>query len=196
MNQDIMKWFPKNRLEALTDGVYAVALTLLVLDLKLPAGSMSHVVFLDAINDQISNFITWILSFWVIIIFWQVRIRLIQCINHVGNTYIQLEFVHLALICLLPFPTSLVGEYYTEPLAFLIYTGNLWLLCLLGFFQVLHIKKSKQLVASEVSQIEVESQLRGVKIVLVSVTVALALAYFLPGWNLLAILIPKFFFKD
>jgi len=40
MSQGLTNWFPKSLLEALTDGIYAVALTLLVLDLKLPAGSL------------------------------------------------------------------------------------------------------------------------------------------------------------
>jgi uncharacterized membrane protein len=207
MSQGLTRWFPKSRLEALSDGIYAVALTLLVLDLKLPAGSLDPPQFTQLLVDQASNALTWLLSFWVIVIFWQSRVELIRCVDRIGQTYVQLELVHLALISLLPFSTSLIGEHSEQPLSFLIYTSNLWLISLLGLVQVFHIQKNKNLITGEsgvaesatesetlkpsVSATEIASQVRGAKLMFIGVSVALLLVFVAPGWNLLAILLPK-----
>ncbi len=203
MSQGLTNWFPKSRLEALTDGIYAVALTLLVLDLKLPAGSLDPAQFTQLLADQVPNALTWLLSFWVIVIFWQSRVELIRCIDRVGQTYVQLELVHLALISLLPFSTSLIGEHSEQPLSFLIYTGNLWLISLLGLAQVIHIQKNKDLIASGISvaesgaqsaaqsPTEIASQVWGAKLMFIGVSGAMLLVFVAPGWNLLAILVPK-----
>ena len=211
MSQGLTNWFPKSRLEALTDGIYAVALTLLVLDLKLPAGSLDPTQFLQSLTDQVSNALTWLLSFWVIVIFWQSRVELIRCVDHVGQPYVRLELVHLALISLLPFSTSLIGEHSEQPLSFLIYTSNLWLISLLALVQVFHIQKNKNLLTSKTvpaasaaesaadsetdraaaSVTEIESQVRAAKLIFIGVSGALVLVFFVPGWNLLAILVPK-----
>jgi len=203
MSQGLTNWFPKSRLEALTDGIYAVALTLLVLDLKLPAGSLHPAQFTQLLADQVPNALTWLLSFWVIVIFWQSRVELIRCIDRVGQTYVQLELVHLALISLLPFSTSLIGEHSEQPLSFLIYTGNLWLISLLGLAQVIHIQKNKDLIASGISvaesgaqsaaqsPTEIASQVWGAKLMFIGVSGAMLLVFVAPGWNLLAILVPK-----
>jgi len=203
MSQGLTNWFPKSRLEALTDGIYAVALTLLVLDLKLPAGSLDPAQFTQLLADQVPNALTWLLSFWVIVIFWQSRVELIRCTDRVGQTYVQLELVHLALISLLPFSTSLIGEHSDQPLSFLIYTGNLWLISLLGLAQVIHIQKTKDLIASGTnvaqggaqsaaqSPTEIASQVRGAKLMFIGVSGAMLLVFVAPGWNLLAILVPK-----
>ena len=195
MNRGLTNLFPKSRLEALTDGIYAVALTLLVLDLKLPAGSFEPLQFTQLLADQIPNALTWLLSFWVIVIFWQSRVELIRCVDRVGQTYLRLELVHLALISLLPFSTSLIGEHSDQSLSFLIYTSNLWLISLLAFIQVFHIQKSKDLVASDISASEITSQVRAAKLIFIGVSSALLLVYVVPGWNLLAILVPKVFLK-
>lgn len=90
--------FPKNRLEALTDGVYAVALTLLVLDLKLVSGPLDSAQFQSALTAQIPNALTWLLSFWVILIYWEAQVRLAQIVGKIDSILLKLDFLHLALI--------------------------------------------------------------------------------------------------
>lgn len=191
MTRPLLTWFPKNRLEALTDGIYAVALTLLVLDLKLPSGPMTAEAFMAALQDQFSNALTWLLSFWVILIFWQSRVELLRCVERIGGTFVRMELLHLALISLLPFSTSMIGEHNEHTLSAVIYTGNLWLIALLGFYQVSHIQKVGLTLSADVDPKVIETLARFSKRMLWGMTVALLLAPFVPGWNLLAIVVPK-----
>lgn len=62
----------KHRLEALTDGIFAVAMTLLVIELKIPemAHPRTEAQFLGALGHLIPKFIAWLISFFVLAIFW------------------------------------------------------------------------------------------------------------------------------
>lgn len=191
MSRQLLPWFPKGRLEALTDGVYAVALTLLVLDLKLPEGPISADLFTAALLGQLSNALTWLLSFWVILIFWQSRVELMRCVERVGNTFVQMDLLHLALISLLPFSTSLIGEHSQHTLSYVIYTANLWLIALFGFLQVYHMRKVGLGVPADIDPKAIDSLGRFSKHMLWGISAALVLSPFAPGWNLLAIMIPK-----
>ena len=128
----LQHWFPRDRLETLTDGIYAVALTLLVLNLKLPTDQLGAGRLSEALLNQLPNLLTWLLSFWVILIYWEAQVRLSRLVEQVDQTVLRLDYVHLGLISLLPFSTSLVGLDQDQRLAVLIYTGNLWLISALS----------------------------------------------------------------
>lgn len=181
-------WIPRNRLEALTDGVYAVALTLLVLDLKIPSGFNSSEQLIQGLGNQIPNLLTWLLSFWVIVIYWESQVRISRQLKTVDAKTLRLDLVHLGLVSLVPFSTSLIGEYGNYGLAMLIYTANLWLISALLTIKVFHTKRALE---SDSSKPNAEELAQSAKQMLITMTVALSLAYVLPGWNFFALLIPK-----
>ena len=186
----LQHWFPRDRLETLTDGIYAVALTLLVLNLKLPTDQLGAGRLSEALINQLPNLLTWLLSFWVILIYWEAQVRLSRLVEQVDQTVLRLDYVHLGLISLLPFSTSLVGLDQDQRLAVLIYTGNLWLISALSVAKIRHSQEIDQNVAANQEFIEMAY---AAKLMLVAMTAALLLAYVLPGWNLCLLLLPKFF---
>lgn len=186
----LQHWFPRDRLETLTDGIYAVALTLLVLNLKLPTDQLGAGRLSEALLNQLPNLLTWLLSFWVILIYWEAQVRLSRLVEQVDQTVLRLDYVHLGLISLLPFSTSLVGLDQDQRLAVLIYTGNLWLISALSVAKIGHSQEIDQNVAANHEFIEMAY---AAKLMLVAMTAALLLAYVLPGWNLCLLLLPKFF---
>ena len=72
MSQSSYSGLSKHRIEALTDGIYAVAMTLLVIELKLPAHELIHsqADLINAVGHLLPKFIAWLISFLVLSLFW------------------------------------------------------------------------------------------------------------------------------
>lgn len=120
--------FKPERMNALTDGVFAIVLTLLVLELRLPETDESILVLM---RDDQRVFIAWLISFLLIARFWLVHhavtARLQQC--HVGT--LALNFAVLGTVSLVPFSADLIGtERIAEPWSTVVFAVNVGLLSL------------------------------------------------------------------
>jgi uncharacterized membrane protein len=120
----------KGRLEAFSDGVIAVAITLLVLDIKIPPppnANLGH-----ALAQQWPNYLAYVTSFLTIGIIWVNHHRMIERLRVPDHTVLVLNLLLLLTICLLPFATSLVASYLRESagehLAAAVYSGALLLM--------------------------------------------------------------------
>lgn len=106
------------RLAALSDGVFAIVLTLLVLDLKVPEtpGDSASVLSADLLA-QLPNFVAWLISFALVARFWMVHQAIVGSLSrcHVGT--IVRNFVVLGLMSLAPFAASLIGRHGFDALA-------------------------------------------------------------------------------
>ncbi|MDP9050894.1 MAG: TMEM175 family protein [Acidobacteriota bacterium] len=113
----------KHRLEALSDGVFAIVMTLLILDIKVPtdiaAGGLGHALRADS-NEWISFAVT----FGISAVYWNLQRRVFELVSDVTDVNIFLTFVFLAFVTMLPFSTSLWGHHLDERLAFVLYFGN------------------------------------------------------------------------
>lgn len=129
--------YPTERLSALSDGVFAIVLTLLVLDLKIPElpAQFGEARMLADLRGQIPNFLAWLISFILLARFWIVHhaivARLARC--HTGTMI--WNFVFLGLASLVPFAAGLIGTYEFDPIAITIFGATLGATGLaLGFF--------------------------------------------------------------
>lgn len=122
----------KNRIEALTDGVYAIVLTLSVLMIGtgLYSGSVASSTFYSSINEAIPQIFNYAVSFLLLSIFWIVHHRQMNKISHVDSIYIWLNLMSLFFITLVPFTTNLNDDFSEYPLAVAIYAGNIMLISL------------------------------------------------------------------
>ncbi|WP_406404686.1 TMEM175 family protein [Streptomyces sp. NBC_00879] len=111
-----------DRLLALSDGVFAIAMTLLALDITLPAG-LDPAAFEDALGDVMPNVWAYALSFLVIAAFWRGHHQIFQYTRNLDGMVIRLGLLSLALIALMPFPTKLLAEYGDESLSVAVYSG-------------------------------------------------------------------------
>ncbi|MGD9483320.1 TMEM175 family protein [Streptomyces sp. TRM70308] len=111
------------RLTGLSDGVYAIALTLLVLDISLPP-ELTDAQFREALGEAVPNLLAYGLSFTVIAQFWREQRRVLGRVREVDGKVVGLTLVGLALVALLPFPTAVLAEYGHIPLAVAMYAAN------------------------------------------------------------------------
>lgn len=115
------------RLAALSDGLFAVAMTLLVLDLKVPAGQaiMTDRALLAALEDLAPRLVIYLMSFLTLGIFW---VGQQTQLSHFARSDRHLTWIHLAFlftISLTPFSTALMAEFITLKTALLLYWLNI-----------------------------------------------------------------------
>ena len=125
----------RERLAALSDGVFAVAMTLLVLDLHAPVANLVHGErdLLLALRDLAPRLAIYLLSFMTLGIFW---VGQQTQLNMIGRSSRDLTWIHLgflAAVTLMPFSTALMAEFFTLRTALLLYWANILLLGLLLF---------------------------------------------------------------
>jgi uncharacterized membrane protein len=106
--------YPSDRLVAFTDAVMAVAITLLVLDLKLPAGVTDAELpgVLAASSHQLWCYV---LSFLVIGLLWMAHHNQFSFIARIDGVMMWLNLLFLLMIGLIPFVTSVMSEHATPP---------------------------------------------------------------------------------
>ncbi len=98
------------RLEAFSDGVFAIAITLLILNFHIPTGLNENQVW-NAIADQQDVFLSAAISFVVIGVYWTVNRKTFALIDRTSGALTASNFIHLATIVFLPFPTLVMSEY-------------------------------------------------------------------------------------
>lgn len=120
--------FQPERMNALTDGVFAIVLTLLVLELKLPEANESILVL---IRDDARVFIAWLICFLLIARFWLVHHSVTAELQRCDVGTLVLNFGVLASVSLVPFSADIVGtERIVEPWSTVLFAGNVGLISL------------------------------------------------------------------
>jgi uncharacterized membrane protein len=106
----------KRRLEAFSDGVFAIAVTLLVLELRVPAASgLPPGGLIEALRAEWPSYFAYLLSFATILIMWVNHHVLLDYVRHVDHAFLYLNGLLLLTITLVPFPTSLFARYALQP---------------------------------------------------------------------------------
>jgi uncharacterized membrane protein len=105
-----------SRVLALTDGVFAIIITLLVLDIHVPE-LMAHEHLGTAISDVRPSFVSFVIAFIVAAMQWVGHRDLFTLIRYTDRSVIWLNLLTLFAVCLLPFGSALLSRYYEDPLA-------------------------------------------------------------------------------
>jgi uncharacterized membrane protein len=103
----------RSRLEAFSDGVFAVAITLLALDLTV-AGPAGHGSLTDQLYEKWPAFLAYLISFFMIGIVWVNHHVLVRSIIKVDRTLLFLNLVLLLFVVLIPFATATVADYFSR----------------------------------------------------------------------------------
>jgi uncharacterized membrane protein len=112
------------RLLTLSDGVFAIAMTLLALDLTVPTGLGSHPTsqqLIHALAQHSDRYGSFLLSFYVIAIYWGAHRRLMRSVVTFNPNLVRDTVFLLLLVAAMPFPTSLLGQYGSTPFALALY---------------------------------------------------------------------------
>ncbi len=114
------------RVAALTDGVFAIVLTLLVLDLHAPAASSQSQLLAD-LRGIVPQLILFVVSFAIVGVFWYGHHMEMHWVVRSDRVHLGITLAFLLTISSVPFSASLLGRNYQLPLAASIYGANLFL---------------------------------------------------------------------
>ena len=116
-----------NRLAAFSDGVFAVAITLLVLNLQIPqlASSLASRELLPKLFALWPKLLSYMLSFVIVGIYWVAHHNTFHYIQRSDRNLLWLNILLMMCIVFLPFPTALLGQYPEQQVAIIIYAGTL-----------------------------------------------------------------------
>ncbi len=162
------------RLAALSDGIFAVAMTLLILNVQLPKGAVAHVqqpiwapgalvsegVLWSALVTLAPQFLTYFMSFLTLGIFWAGQQTQL---NHFSRSDHRLTWIHLVFllaVVLMPFSTAVLAQYITFRLAMLIYWINLFMLGLLLFISIRYAEHAGLLTPEATKEVIAASERR------------------------------------
>ena len=125
-------WLSKTRLEAFSDGVFAIAITLLVLDIAIrPGGSP-----LDEFLSAWPSYVGYVVSFLTIGVAWIGHTALTDELDHVDPVFLRLNLLLLLVVVFLPFATTLItdafGDREAERVAATVYGVTMLCIRLLG----------------------------------------------------------------
>jgi len=117
----------RDRIVNLSDGVFAIAITLLVLDIRVPdiPEKMVASQLPGALLSLWPNYLGYFLSFVGISAFWTIHHSIFRSIRAYDRVLLYLNFLFLMVVAFVPFPTALLGEYGDHQLPVAIYAATL-----------------------------------------------------------------------
>jgi uncharacterized membrane protein len=118
----------KNRLEAFSDGVLAILITIMVLELKAP-----HGVELDALKPLLRVFLSYVLSFIYLAIYWNNHHHLLHTVKHVSGGILWANLHLLFWLSLFPIATAWIGENHVAPMPTALY-GFVLLMAAIAYY--------------------------------------------------------------
>jgi len=141
--------YPRARLDALSDAIFGVAMTLLVLDLRLPdefhpAGAQELV---EGLYQLAPKFIPYVLSFLVLGLRWKSGMQVRGTAESLGYGYFRWWLLYLLFITCVPFSTTVVGRFPGLAPAIWLYAANTALMALAGFGML--AEESPQIASDE-----------------------------------------------
>lgn len=173
------------RIEAFSDGVFAIAITLLILEIKVPTHESIHSVD-DLWNGLIQlwpSYFAFFLSFGIILISWVNHHYLFNTLNKASRAFLYANGFLLLTITFMPFPTALLAEYigteYAKPaIAFYCFGG---VVNSLGWLMLIHtVTKPKLLIHQSIDVEVIHGLKRTIQLGFVVYTLSTALAFWFP----------------
>jgi uncharacterized membrane protein len=147
--------FGKNRIEALTDGVYAIAMTLLVLGVEVPRTMEESVPAAQLLISLVPDFFQYILAFIVLAVLWTFHHEQFHHIRFIDRHILWLNILTLMFITMLPFSSSFADTYIGDQVASVFFSANLLIIGLLIMVQWEHATKDHQLVSPHLDPCEI-----------------------------------------
>jgi len=179
-----------HRIEALTDGIYAIAMTLLVLNLALPeVGTDQAVPLQDALFGQAHKFFNYALSFILLAIFWIVHHDQFHFIKRTDRIHLWINIFCLMFVVLVPFSTSLTGDYQNETIAKLFFDSNLFILGIFNSLNWAYATKGYRLVDRSLDPRRIAIGKRRGAVTPIVALMAMGVSVITPQWSSCAYLL-------
>lgn len=115
-----MTQFPNDRLKAFTDGVFAIIITLLVLELRLESNELT----LASLLHLIPKFMSYVIAFLMLAIFWINHSVLFKYVMYVDKKLLWLTILFILTLSWFPFSANLLGNYPESEISIFIFSAN------------------------------------------------------------------------
>jgi uncharacterized membrane protein len=182
------------RLEGFSDGIFAFAITLLVLDVTIPVRSSD---LLRSLGDEWPVYLAYFVSFATIGSVWLSHTVITEYLDHADQVLMRLNLLLLLVVSFLPFPTRLVATYHgqdrAERVAVTIYGANLLLTCLVVSL-LWHYATREDLIRGDAADDEIRFLTRRLNPALVAYGVLIVLGLFSPWVAVAGYLVLAFYF--
>lgn len=180
--KELNKGMTTHRIQGLTDGIFAVAMTLLILNIEVPA-VRDQITLTNRLLDLQLLFFDYVLSFLLLASFWAAHHRQYHVIRRVDDRLVWINVVFLVFVVLVPFSTSLFGDNRNLQIAAVFFETNLLVLGLTMYWQWSYVTGHPDFVQPDVDKESIEI---GKKINLVIPLVslaAIAVSFISPDWS-------------
>ena len=192
--------FGKGRLETLTDGVFAIIMTILVFNISVPElilfteGEFASDRLSAKFADLWPDFLAYLISFSTLGAFWVTHHRIFRWILYVDRPLIWINISFLMIIGLLPFSTTLLTQYMQSQNSIFAYSFNAILAGLLIYTIYYYVKRNPELVDKSVQALMEKSSSRRIVATILTYSVAIIFSFiYLQAslFLLLLVLIPE-----
>jgi uncharacterized membrane protein len=144
-----------NRLEAFSDGVFAIIVTLLIFEVRVPTlTDLSNFGVLSALVDIAPKGISFAISFFTVAIFWVTHHHIFSRITHSNWKLMWLNNVLLFWLAIVPFTTAFIGNYPTQAVVVALYAIILCLAALTFWLMNYYVFFKSDLLSDKVSTVE------------------------------------------
>ena len=174
------------RIESLADGIFSIAMTLLVLNLALPevgTGLTLTTELHTLLFGQTHKFFNYALSFILLAIFWIIHHQQFHFIKRTDHTHLWINICSLMFVALVPFSTSLTGDYPDETTAKLFFDLNLFILGTLNVLNWTYATNDYRLVDRGLDPRRISAENRRDAIIPVVALLAMVLSFITPLWS-------------
>jgi uncharacterized membrane protein len=137
----------KTRLETLVDGIFAIAMTLLVLGIAppRPQDSLAEAVLPGMIENLVPQVFLFIVAFLVLALFWLGHHRQFHFVHHIDPPLLWINILILISIVFVPFSTDVAGDYPSVAAAALLFHANMFIVGALFYLQWRYICRHQHL---------------------------------------------------
>lgn len=182
MNQTEQNTLSFERVVFFSDAVFAIVITLLVLEIKVPhIKEINDEAIIHSLIELIPKFIGFIFSFFIIGIMWIEHHRIFRYIQDFNIGLLFRNMVFLLCISFIPFPTALLSEYFWSKTAFILY-ALIFALAGLTKLWIWNYAVKTNLVSDEIEPSQVKNISRRSLAVPLCCTFCIVLALFLPNF--------------
>ncbi|WP_321422969.1 TMEM175 family protein [uncultured Methanobacterium sp.] len=178
------------RLETLVDGIFAIAMTLLVLALAVPdiTEPLSNAAVQNSLYSLIPSFYTLVMSFILLALFWSNHHRAFHKIDEMNTPLLWINVIWLLFIVLVPFSASLTGKYGEFPISHIIFNLNMLGIALFLGLNWYYASR-KKFIDEKVSPRDITVTIRTNILFIVISLLALSLSFVIPRWSALVYLL-------
>ncbi len=145
----------KGRLEALTDGIFAFSMTLLVTSLILPRSAIITNTSKEALLSLVPDFFHYIIAFFVLSAFWMAHHVQSTNIRFLDKPFLLLNIIGLFFVTVVPFSTSFIGDYSNDFVATTVFECNLLVLGLVFLLQWVYATHKFRLISPDYPEIRI-----------------------------------------